>query len=155
MVLGTIFFTSNLDFYFPFSIWNFIFLFYLNFYFPFLFGLLFNRGHILDFFQIFHLQEWKRCPSFSFIWTFMLIRGQSRSLHTLCIFACAKLNVIKKMCEMFQWKKDLWILTTDIIQECSLFSVKRCNWRSHYCRKNVAEKKRGFFELHNMLEAPT
>ena len=49
---------SSLDFYFPFSLWTFISLlflfslFSLVFYFPFsLF--LFNRGHILDFFQIF------------------------------------------------------------------------------------------------------
>ena len=67
--------------------------------------------------------------------------GVKVGLYTLCIFACAKLNVIKKMCEMFQWKKDLRIPTTDINQECLLFSVKRYGWRSNYCRKNVAEKK--------------
>ena len=49
---------------------------------------------------------------------------------TLCIFACAKLNVIKKICEMFQWKKDLRIPTTNINRECLLFSVKRYGWRS-------------------------
>ena len=55
-----------LDFYFLFSLWTFISLFSLSFYFPFislfafiyfyfyfLFGLLFNRGHILDFFIFF------------------------------------------------------------------------------------------------------
>ena len=57
-----------LDFYFPFSIWTFVSLFYLDFYsfldFYFLFGLLFllqtfiypfctNRDLILDFFQVF------------------------------------------------------------------------------------------------------
>ena len=56
-----------LDFYFPFSLWTFISLFSLDFYFPslwtfislfsqdfyFLLGRLFNRGHILDFFQFF------------------------------------------------------------------------------------------------------
>ena len=47
--LGT--FIFSLDFYFPFSHWTFISLFSLDFYF--LFGRLFNRGHILDFFQIF------------------------------------------------------------------------------------------------------
>ena len=59
--------------------------------------------------------------------------------NTLCIFACAKLNVIKKICEMFQWKKDIRIPTTDITQECLLFSVKRYGWRSHNCRKKVAK----------------
>ena len=43
-------FIFSLDFYlpFPFFRWTFIF--------PFLFGRLFNRGHILDFFQIFNLR---------------------------------------------------------------------------------------------------
>ena len=48
-------FIFSLDFYFPFSHWTFISLFSLDFYF--LFGRLFNRGHILDFFQIFYLEK--------------------------------------------------------------------------------------------------
>ena len=73
--------------------------------------------------------------------------GVKVGLYTLCIFACAKLNIIKKMCEMFLWKKDLRIPKTDINQECLLFSVKRYGWSSHYCRKDVAEKKWVFFEF--------
>lgn len=77
--------------------------------------------------------------------------GGKVGLYTLCIFACAKLNVIKKMCEMFQWKKDLRIPTTDINQECLLFLVKRYGRSSHYCRKKVAEKKWGFFRVNMLL----
>ena len=63
--------------------------------------------------------------------------GVKVGLYTLCIFACAKLNVIKKMCEMFQWKKDLRIPTTDINQECLLFSVKEVWLALSLC---IAEK---------------
>ena len=86
----------------------------------------------------FHLHEWKNVPA-SRLFGPPCLLGVKVGLYTLCIFACAKLNIILKMCEMFQWKKDLRIPTTDINQECLLFSVKR--YGSHYCRKNVAEKK--------------
>ena len=49
------FFQFLLGLFFPFSLCTFIslFLFFFGLFLPFLFGLLFNRGHILDFFQFF------------------------------------------------------------------------------------------------------
>ena len=102
--------------------------------------------------MVFNLHNWKKEPTTRFF-TYMnywkisrlfgppCLLGVKVGLYTLCIFACAKLNIIKKMCEMFQWKKDLRIPTTDINQECLLFSVKR--YGSHYCTEKRSWEKMG------------
>ena len=63
-LFGFLFSLFSLDFYFPF-IFELLFPFYFSFpfflwtfIFPLFIGLLFNRGHILEFFQIFHYTIW-------------------------------------------------------------------------------------------------
>ena len=92
-----------LDFYFPFLLdFNFPFPFFIwNYIFPFLFRLLFNRGHILYFFQKNSLKNWLQIENSGFVKTC------DEHVHKGHIWICpfSQVAPFQRLCSLYDFYK--------------------------------------------------